>query len=108
MKNKILYFSSFLLVVLLIILLIVMRNSLLQENFNTDSSSDLSNAIIKSTNTISELNIKLSLVDFISPRKDLKHVPSIDLKNRSTFEAIGDLISVMPQLLANHKYTVSS
>jgi len=99
------YFFLLFLFTILLFTLFLRGTYSLQETF---SSKILSDDIQNSYSKLSELNRKLESVDFNSPKKDVKTISLIDLKNQSTFDAVEDLIDSLPQLVANHNYVTKS
>jgi hypothetical protein len=95
--------------IFLVFFLSVERIFSFQENFSLeDPYEKLSKSIQSSHDTMTDLNKKLASVDFKSSNKNVKRIPLLDLKKRSTLEAVGDLISALPQIIANHNYATSS
>ncbi len=97
-------FLIFVFILLLSTFLLYKNNTILQENFG---SKTLSENIQKSYDLVSELNRKLDLVDFNSPNNNVKIVPVIDIKNQTILESVDDLITALPQLIANLNYTTT-
>jgi hypothetical protein len=97
-------FLIFVFILLLSTFLLNKNNTILQENFG---SKTLSENIQKSYDLVSELNRKLDLVDFNSPNNNVKIVPVIDIKNQTILESVDNLITALPQLIANLNYTTT-